>query len=138
MYFGFGHNNRTNQIWLRLPPNSTFGRACETRHDITFSEVAGTDDDVEKGSAGTVTCVISGITEQVTVVFSDGSDDISTVTEVTTVDQGSYASDTNTQTATLVVNNVQADASYTCTVTSGQYSDSAGHATVVSIKMFGT
>ena len=97
--------------------------------------MAGTDDDVEKGSAGTVTCVISGITEQVTVVFSDGSDDIATVTDVTTVDEGSYASDT--QTATLVVHDVQADGSYTCTVTSGQYSDSAGHATVVSIKMFG-
>ena len=100
--------------------------------------MAGTNDDVEKGSAGNVTCVISGITEQVTVVFSDGSDDIATETDVTTVDQGSYASDTNTQTATLVVHDVQDDGSYTCTVTSGQYSDSAGHETVVSIKMFGT
>ena len=108
------------------------------RHDIAFSEVEGTDDDVEKGQAGTLACVISGITEQVTVVFSDGSDDIATVTDVTTVDEGSYASDTNTQTATLVVNNVQADASYTCTVTSGQYPDSDGQETVVSIKLFGT
>ena len=97
--------------------------------------MTATDDDVEYGTEGVVTCEITGITEAVTVVFSDTDGDISTVADVITVDEGSF--DTDSQTASLTIHNVTADGSYTCTVTSGQFSDSASHASDLSITMFG-
>ena len=84
---------------------------------------------------GTITCTISGITQQVTVLFKDGNQDIYTVEGVTHVEQGIYYD--NSQIATLVVDNVQADKTYTCVVTSGEYPSSGGQATEVAIKMFG-
>ena len=104
---------------------------------ILISEVAATNDDAAKGTAGVVTCVISGITEAVTVVFNDGTSDIATVGSVTTVDPGTLAVGATSQTATLTVHDVQADAAYTCKVTSGQYSDSGAQDTLVSITMLG-
>jgi len=97
-------------------------------------EVTATDAGVEYGTEGIVTCEITGITELVSVVFSDADGDISNEADVTTVDEGTY--DSTTQTATLTVHNVTADGTYTCTVTSGQWTDSAGQETEVSIKMF--
>ena len=84
---------------------------------------------------GTITCAISGITQQVTVVFKDGDQDIYTEAGVTYVEQGIYFD--NSQIATLVVDNVQADKTYTCVVTSGEYPSSGDQETEVAIKMFG-
>ena len=97
--------------------------------------MTATDDDVEYGTEGIVTCEITGITQAVSVVFSDSNGDIIDEAEVTTVDEGTY--DSTTQNATLTVHNVTADNTYTCTVTSGQYNSSAGQETEVWIKMFG-
>ena len=103
---------------------------------MLFLDVITTSDEVERGASATLTCAISGLTKEVTVVFTSGGEEILTEGGVTTVDHGTYGG--NAQTATLVVYNVTYDALYTCVVTSTLYPSSDSYEAEILVKMFGT
>ena len=84
-----------------------------------------------------LTCTVTGITQAVTAVFEDTDGAISTVTDVTTVTPGEYAADAdNTQKFTLTIVNPTEDKTYTCKVTSGEYTSSGAQNAEVELSVF--
>ena len=74
------------------------------------------------GEDAVVTCEISDITQAVTVVFNDGTDDLASEANVRLIETGApLAADATTQTAKMTLYSVQDDATFTCKVTSGEY-----------------
>lgn len=89
---------------------------------------------MNKGEPGTLSCGISDITKQVTVVWKEGNTVITSQLNVYTVDAGTINGDK--QTSTLKVHNVQEDRTFSCSVTSGEYTDSGTFETDAKIMMF--
>ena len=94
--------------------------------------------EVLKGTETTLTCIISGITQAVSVAWYKGGD-----TPVVNTDAHygvkavPYATNTNTQSSLLTVKSavVQVDTAYTCRVTSGEFSNSLPQDTEASLKI---
>ena len=100
-----------------------------------FSDVQGIEKEVMKGSTTTISCVITGITETVTVAWR-------TATETVTGDkfnsvQGSHSDGTQTSTLTVDSTEVTEDKAYTCRVTSGSLPDSGHFDNTVNLNVFG-
>ena len=89
-----------------------------------------------RGTATTLTCKISGISEQQTISWS-GLDSVSSSDY--TASGGTYDTASNTQTGTLTLESaaVTADATYTCTVTSINYPESDPKAVDVFLNVYG-
>ena len=90
-------------------------------HSFHFSDVESIDKEIESGSDATISCVITGITRQLDSVLwinSDGND-VTTVSEAYSVSAGSY--DSNSQTTTLTVLGASVDATFTCRITSTEW-----------------
>ena len=90
-----------------------------------------------QGTSADLTCTVTGITQAVTAVFEDTDGPISTVADVTTVTPGDYAADADfTQKFTLTIVNPTEDKTYTCKVTSGQYTSSGAQSAEVELSVF--
>ena len=100
-----------------------------------YSEVTTQNVEVKSGTAVTLSCVISGITEQVDVVWLPSTD-----TSFTS-NSGTFDDDQNTQTATLSVtadaDMVSADKTFTCRVHSTQFSGSPSSDTKIQLNVYG-
>ena len=57
-----------------------------------FSEITADDLSVVLGENATISCVVTGISSDVTIVFNNGTDDLSTDAGVYTVDSGTFQS----------------------------------------------
>ena len=68
--------------------------------------------------------MVTGILSDVTIVFNNGTDDLSTESGVYTVDAGTYTSGDTNKTATLTVIDIAEDATFTCKVSSPSHSGS--------------
>ena len=101
-----------------------------------ISAVEETSKENLRGTATTLTCKISGISEKHTISWS-GLDSVSP-SDYTTFG-GTYEAASNTQTGTLSLESaaVTADATYTCTVTSINYPESDPKAVDVFLKVYG-
>lgn len=89
------------------------------------------------GDNATISCVVTGISSDVTITFNNGSADLSSEAGVYTVDSGSYTSGDSNKTATLTVLNIQDDATFTCQVSSPSHSSSPTGTETQSITVFG-
>ena len=90
---------------------------------------------MRKGSTTTISCVITGITETVTVAWRTSSEPVSGV-ESTAV-QGNHSSGAQTSTLTIDSTEVTEDKAYTCRVSSGSYPDSGYFDNIVHLNVFG-
>ena len=93
-------------------------------NDCFFSEITADDLSVVLGENATISCVVTGISSDVTIVFNDGTDDLSTEAGVYTVDSGTFTSGDTNKTATLTVIEIAEDATFTCKVSSPSHSSS--------------
>ena len=98
-----------------------------------FSEVTPTNKEVETSTDATVSCVITGITQQLdSVVWRKDGTDVTTLSGGNyVVSAGTYGS--NSQTTTLTVNAAAntADTTYTCAITSDEWLETNRETTVV-------
>ena len=88
-----------------------------------------------KGSTTTISCVVTGIVETVTVVWRTATEPISG-SKFTFV-QGSHSGGTQTSTLTVDSTEVTEDQAYTCRVTSGSFPDSSHFDRTVNLNVFG-
>ena len=91
--------------------------------------------EVRKGSTTTISCVITGITETVTVSWRTATEPVSG-SKFTSV-QGSHSGGTQTSTLTVDSTEVTEDKAYTCRVTSGSFPDSGYFDNTVILNVFG-
>ena len=99
------------------------------------SDVQSIEKEVKKGSTTAISCVITGITESVNVVWRTAT---APVPEAKfTVVQGSHSGGTQTSTLTVDSTEVTEDIAYTCRVTSGSLPDSGHFDNTVNLKVFG-
>ena len=90
--------------------------------------------EVERGTAVTLSCVVTDITTAVTTLWKkSGSSDLSSITGYTVV-QGTYGSNTQTTTLALKAAVNTADTTYTCVVTP---SGGTAGSTLVQLNVFG-
>ena len=87
------------------------------------------------GSTTTISCVITGITETVTVSWRTATGPVTG--DKFTLDQGSHSNGTQTSTLTVDSTEVTEDKAYTCRVTSGSLSDSGHFDNTVNLNVFG-
>ena len=103
-----------------------------------FSAVSPINKEVEKGTDVTISCVITGITQQLdAVVWRKSGTDVTTLSGSNyVVSAGSYGF--NSQTTTLTVNAAAntADSTYTCDITSNEYQE-INKETSVALNVFG-
>ena len=94
---------------------------------------------MESGTLATISCVITGITKQLdAVVWKRAGTNVKTLSETDyTVAEGSYSSDSNSQTTTLTVqaNANIADTIYTCAIDSNEH-DVTNKETFVLLNVF--
>ena len=90
---------------------------------------------MKKGSTTVISCVITGITESVTVAWRTATDPVSG-NKFTSV-QGSHSGGAQTSTLTIDSTEVTEDKAYTCKVTSGSYPDSGYFDNTVILNVFG-
>ena len=79
---------------------------------------------MESGTDATVSCVITGITQQLNVVkWTKGGTDVTTLTEDNSyvVSAGTYGSNSQTTTLTVKAAVNTADSTYTCVITSNEW-----------------
>ena len=100
-----------------------------------FSDVQGIEKEVMEGSTTTISCVITGITETVTVAWRTATEPV-TGDKFTSV-QGSHSGGTQTSTLTVDSTEVTEDKAYTCRVTSGSLPDSGYFDNTVNLNVFG-
>ena len=100
-----------------------------------LSEVESVGKEVRKGSTTAFSCVITGITETVTVAWRTATEPVSG-SKFNSV-QGSHSGGTQTSTLTVDSTEVSDDKSYTCRVTSGYYPDSGYFDNTVNLNVFG-
>ena len=93
-------------------------------NNCCFSEITADDLSVVLGDDATISCVVTGISSDVTIVFNNGTDDLSTEAGVYTVDSGTFSSGDTNKTATLTVLDISDDATFTCQVSSPSHSSS--------------
>ena len=91
---------------------------------------------MKKGSTTTISCVISGITETVTVSWRTATEPVSG-SKFNFV-QGSQSGGTQTSTLTVDSTEVTEDKAYTCRVSSGSLPDSGNFDNTVNLNVFGT
>lgn len=79
--------------------------------------------EVESGTDATISCVITGITQQLDiVVWTKGETNVNTLSETDyIVSDGEYGSNSQTTTLTVKAAANTADSSYTCVVTSNEW-----------------
>ena len=90
---------------------------------------------MKKGSTTVISCVITGITESVTVAWRTATDPVSGI-KFTSV-QGSHSGGKQTSTLTVDSTVVTEDKAYTCRVTSGSLPDSGHFDNTVNLNVFG-
>ena len=100
-----------------------------------LSDVQSVGKEVRKGSTTTISCVITGITETVTVAWRTATEPV-TASKFTSV-QGSHSGGKQTSTLTVDSTEVTEDKAYTCRVTSGSYPDSGYFDNIVHLNVFG-
>ena len=108
---------------------------CKIYYKI-LSEIRSVEKEVRKGSTTTISCVITGITEAVTVAWRTSSEPVSGV-EFTAV-QGNHSSGAQTSTLTIDSTEVTEDKAYTCRITSGSLPDSGHFDNTVNLNVFGS
>ena len=93
---------------------------------------------MESGTGTTVSCVISGITQQLnTVVWKKAGTDVTSLSGSNyVVSAGSYSSNSQTTTLTVKAAVNTADSTYTCAITSNEWLVSNRETTVV-LNVFG-
>ena len=91
--------------------------------------------EVKKGSATTISCLITGITETITVSWQTAAGPVTG--EKFKFDQGSHSDGTQTSTLTVDSTEVTEDKAYTCRVTSGSLPDSGHFDNTVNLNVFG-
>ena len=101
----------------------------------SISDVQYVSKEVQMGSTTTISCVITGITETVTVSWRTGTEPVSG-SKFNSV-QGSHSDGTQTSTLTVDSTEVTEDKSYTCRVTSGSLPDSGHFYNTVNLNVFG-
>ena len=96
----------------------------------------GESKEVKKGTETKLSCLITGITQTVTVTWTKSGQSVSGNSNIVVV-PGTV--ETNKQTSTLTIKSaeVQGDASYTCRVRSGEFSHSPAKDTVVLLNVYG-
>ena len=104
-------------------------------HFQSFSDVQGVEKEVRKGSTTTISCVITGITETVTVSWRTATEPVSG-NKFNSV-QGGHSGGTQTSTLTVNSTEVTEDKAYTCRVTSGSFPESAYYDKTVNLNVFG-
>ena len=100
-----------------------------------LSEVESVGKEVRKGSTTAISCVITGITETVTVTWQTVTEPVSE-SKFNSV-QGSLSGGTQTSILTVDSTEVTEDKAYTCRVTSGYYPDSGYFDNTVNLNVFG-
>ena len=90
---------------------------------------------MKKGSTTVISCVITGITESVTVAWRTATDPVSGI-KFTSV-QGSHSGGTQTSTLTVNSTEVTEDKAYTCRVTSGSFPESGHFDNTVNLDVYG-
>ena len=99
------------------------------------SDIQSVEKEVKQGSTTKISCVITGITETVTVSWRTASEPVSG-SKFTSV-QGSHSDGTQTSTLTVDSTEVTEDKAYTCRVTSGSLPDSGHFDNTVNLNVFG-
>ena len=100
-----------------------------------ISDVQSIEKEVKKGSATTISCVVTGIEETVTVAWRTATEPVSG-SKFTSV-QGSQSGGTQISTLTVDSTEVTEDKAYTCRVTSGSFPDSGHFDNTVNLNVFG-
>ena len=100
-----------------------------------LSDVQSVEKEVKKGSTTTISCVVTGITETVTVSWRTATAPVSG-SKFDSV-QGSHSDGTQTSTLTVDSTEVTEDKAYTCRVTSGSLPDSGHFDNTVNLNVFG-
>ena len=88
------------------------------------SDVRPINKEVERGTDATVSCVVTGITQQLnSVVWKKGGTDVTTLSEDNSyvVSAGTYGSNSQTTTLTVKAAVNTADSTYTCVITSNEW-----------------
>ena len=91
---------------------------------VIFSDVQPKNKEVESGTDATVSCVITGITQQLNAVkWTKGGTDVTTLTEDNSyvVSAGTYGSNSQTTTLTVKAAVNTADSTFTCVITSNEW-----------------
>ena len=101
-----------------------------------LSDVQSVEKEVKKGSTTTISCVVTGITETVTVSWRTATAPVSG-SKFDSI-QGSHSGGTQTSTLTVDSTEVTEDKAYTCRVTSGSYPASGHFENTVNLNVFGT
>ena len=103
-----------------------------------FSDVQSVNKEVGSGTDATISCIISGISQQLNaVIWTKDGTDVTTVSGSNyIVSSGTY--DSNSQTTTLTVKAAAntADSTYTCVITSIEYEET-NKETPVALNVFG-
>ena len=124
----------TCEVTSGLYPESEVSSNTMTLTKLTFA-VEAKNKEVEENTAAVLSCVVTGITEAVTVTWTDSSDNTLSDDSDYDMDAGNY--DSNSQTATLTVNNgVSTDTTFSCKVTSTEWT-LTNDATAVALNVFG-
>ena len=76
------------------------------------------------GSNATISCVVTGISSDVDISFTNGSSTLATESGVYTYDSGSFTSGDTNKTATLTIIEIDGDATFTCEVSSSGHPNS--------------
>ena len=95
---------------------------CE--HTFSISpDVQPTDKEIETGTETTISCIITGITQQLDAVVwkKDGTDVRSLSGSNYIVSAGTYGSNSQTTTLTVKAAANTADSTYTCVITSDEH-----------------
>ena len=90
---------------------------------------------MKRGSTTKISCVVSGITETVTVAWRTATGPVSG--EKFTTIQGTQSGGTQTSTLTVDSSEVTEDKAYTCRVTSGSFPESGHFDNTVNLNVYG-
>ena len=104
-----------------------------------YSGVQPTNKEVESGTDITVSCVVTGITQQLNAVkWTKAGTDVTTLTEDNSyvVSAGTYGSNSQTTTLTVKAAANTADSIYTCVITSNEWLET-DKGTPVALNVFG-
>ena len=100
----------------------------------TFPDVQPTNKEVETGTETTLSCIVTGITQQLdAVVWKKDGTDVTTLSEDNSyvVSAGTYGSNSQTTTLTVEAAVNTADSTYTCVITSNEHQATNKETTVV-------
>ena len=93
---------------------------------------------MEISTEATISCVVTGITQQLdAVVWTKGGTDVTTLSEDNSyvVSAGTYGSNSQTTTLTVKAAVNTADSTYTCVITSNEHQET-NKATIVTLNVF--